>query len=176
MADLKRQLSLRVERVAYSLLGSPNKYLSNNHTLRWGENGKIVMKITGSKAGIWHDFSNDSGGDLFTLQREKNCDFVQAKKYFQDMVGIPRISEDKATWLKDLAADQFYQKAKTQGQKEQYVEEAKIKYAQDLYDKSNSLKYSTPDNIARKYLSEHRGIEIILTKYHLSQSLRTSMI
>ncbi len=46
------------------------------------------MKINGSKAGIWHDFSTGEGGDLFTLvQREKNCDFVEAKKYLQVMVG-----------------------------------------------------------------------------------------
>ncbi|WP_325100671.1 toprim domain-containing protein [Rickettsia tamurae] len=177
MTDLKRQLSLRAERVAYSLLGSPNKYLSNNHTLRWGENGKIVMKITGSKAGIWHDFSNDTGGDLFTLvQREKNCNFMQAKEYLQDMVGMVNNYQNKATWLKDLAADEFYQKAKTHDQKEQYVEEAKIKYAQDLYDKSNSIKYSLPNNITRKYLSEHRSIETILTKYQLRQDLRTNMM
>ncbi|WP_037213756.1 AAA family ATPase [Rickettsia tamurae] len=177
MTDLKRQLFLRVERVAYSLLGSPNKYLSNNHTLRWGENGKIVMKITGSKAGIWHDFSNDTGGDLFTLvQRENNCSFIQAKEYLQDMVGMVNNYQNKATWLKDLAADEFYQKAKTHDQKEQYVEEAKIKYAQDLYDKSNSIKYSPPNNITRKYLSEHRSIETILTKYQLRQDLRTNMM
>lgn len=174
MIDLKRQLSLRAERVAYSLLGLPNKYLSNNHTLRWGDTGKIVMKIIGSKAGIWHDFSNDTGGDLFTLvQREKNCNFMQAKEYLQDMVSMVNNYQNKATWLKDLAADEFYQKAKTQDQKQQYVKEAKIKYAQDLYDKSNSIKYSTPNNAARKYLSEHRVIETILTKYQLSNDLKT---
>ncbi len=177
MTDLKQQLSYRAERVAYSLLGSPNRYLSNNHTLRWGEHGKIVMKITGSKAGIWHDFSNDTGGDLFTLvQREKNCDFVKAKEYLQDMVGMSNYYQNKVTWLRDLDADRFYSQAKTQEQKEKYVELAKIQRANSLYDKSDSLKYSMPNNIARKYLIEHRGIETVLTKYQLSNDLSTSVM
>ncbi len=135
------------------------------------------MKITGSKAGIWHDFSNDTGGDLFTLvQREKNCDFIQAKNYLKDIIGMANNYQEKATWLKDQAADEFYQKAKSPEQKEKYIEAAKIKYAQDLYEKSDSIKYSPPNNVSRKYLSEHRSIETVLTKYQLSNYLRTSMM
>lgn len=177
MTDLKQQLSYRAERIAYSLLGLPNRYLSNNHTLRWGEHGKIVMKITGSKAGIWHDFSSGAGGDLFTLvQREKNCDFVQAKNYLKDMVGMPSSYKDKATWLRAIDSDRFYYQAKTREQKEQHVEMAKIQRANSLYDKSDSLKYSMPDNVARKYLIEHRGIETVLTKYQLSNDLSSSVM
>ncbi len=44
------------------------------------------------------------------------------------MVGMANNYQNKATWLKDLAADAFYQKTKTQDQKEQHIAEAKIKY------------------------------------------------
>ncbi|KJV76736.1 toprim domain protein [Rickettsia hoogstraalii str. RCCE3] len=131
------------------------------------------MRIGGSKAGIWHDFSTGEGGDLFTLvQREKNCDFVEAKKYLQDMVGISNNSK----LLEDKIKEQFDQKVKNQDQQAKYAEISKIKRAEELYEKSDSIIYMTPNNIAKRYLSEHRGIKEVLTRYQLSNDLRTNMM
>ncbi|QWB86753.1 RecBCD enzyme subunit RecD [Rickettsia parkeri] len=168
---LKQRLAFKAEEIGRNLLGSP-KHLSNNQLLRWGQDGKIVMKINGSKAGIWYDFSKEEGGDLFTLvQREKNCDFVEAKKYLQDMVAM---STNKSKDLVVNLAANKNQQIKTQTEQESEI--AKIKRAIGLYEKSDSIKYSMPNNVAKRYLSEHRGIEKILTGYQLSNDLRTDMM
>ena len=171
--ELKQRLSFKAEEIGRNLLGSPNKHLSNSQVLRWEKDGKIAMKIYGSKAGICYDFSKGEGGDLFTLvQREKNCDFVEAKKYLQDMVGISNNSK----LLEDKIKEQFDQKVKNQDQQAKYAEISKIKRAEELYEKSDSIIYMMPNNVAKKYLSEHRGIEKILTGYQLSRDLRTNMM
>ncbi|KJV89281.1 toprim domain protein [Rickettsia bellii str. RML An4] len=169
---LKQRLAFKAEEIGRNLLGSPNKHLSNNQLLRWGQDGKIVMKINGSKAGIWYDFSKEEGGDLLTLvQREKNCNFVEAKKYLQDMVAM---STNKSKDLVVNLSANKNQQIKTTTEQESEI--AKIKRAEILYEKSDSIKYSMPNNVAKRYLSEHRGIEKILTKYQLSFDLRTNMM
>ncbi|WP_410528070.1 toprim domain-containing protein [Rickettsia tamurae] len=170
--ELKQRLSFKAEEIGRNLLGSPNKHLSNSQLLRWEKDGKIAMKINGSKVGIWYDFSKEEGGDLFTLvQREKNCDFVEAKKYLQDMVSIStKVDEALAV---NLSTNK---KRQIKTQTEQESEMAKIKRAEILYEKSDSIKYSMPNNVATRYLSEHRGIEKILTGYQLSNDLRTNMM
>jgi Ti-type conjugative transfer relaxase TraA len=115
---LKQLLSFKAEDIAHSLLGRPNELLSNNYILRWEKDGKIAMKIKGSKAGIWYDFSKGEGGDLFTLvQRERKCNFVEAKKYLQEMVGMATVN--KQDMLADLVSDKSYRQDKTQNQHEQ---------------------------------------------------------
>ncbi|ABV84883.1 AAA family ATPase [Rickettsia massiliae] len=171
--ELKQRLSFKAEEIGRNLLGSPNKHLSNSQVLRWEKDGKIVMRIGGSKAGRWYDFSKGEGGDLFTLvQREKNCDFVEAKKYLQNMVGVSNNSK----LLEDKIKEQFDQKVKNQDQQAKYTEISKIKRAISLYEKSDSIIYMTPNNIAKRYLSEHRGIKKILTGYQLNNDLRTNMM
>ncbi|AFC74902.1 AAA family ATPase [Rickettsia parkeri] len=170
--ELKQRVSFKAEEIGRNLLGSPNKHLSNSQLLRWDQDGKIAMKINGSKAGIWYDFSKGEGGDLFTLvQREKNCDFVEAKKYLQDMVSMStKVDEALAV---NLSTNK---KRQIKTQTEQEAEIAKIKMAEMLYEKSEDLKYVMPNNVATRYLSEHRGIQDVLTKYQLSFDLRTNMM
>lgn len=62
--ELRHMLKFKVESIAGDLLGEPNKRLSNGRELRYGEHGKIAVRIRGEKAGMWHDFSNDKGGRL----------------------------------------------------------------------------------------------------------------
>ena len=159
MLELKQRLSFKVAEIGINLLGSPNKHLSNSQLLRWEQDGKIVMKINGSKAGIWHDFSTGDGGDLFTLvQREKKCDFVEAKKYLQDMFAM---SIHKSKNLAANLAVNKNQQIKTTT--EQDAEIVKIKKAEILYEKSDTLKYVMPNHVVKRYLSEHRGIKEVLT-------------
>jgi|GEM_PF-5259193 len=167
--ELKQRLSLKAEEIGRNLLGSPNKHLSNSQLLRWEVDGRVAMKINGSKAGIWYDFSKSEGGDLFTLvQREKNCDFVEAKKYLQDMVGMSN-SKDLPT---NLTVNKNKQ-VKTNDQKEQDAEITKIKKAEMLYEKSNSVLYSLRNDPARTYLTKHRGITKVLERFKLSMDIRT---
>ncbi len=170
--ELKQKLSFKAAEIGVNLLGSPNKHLSNSQLLRWEKDGKIAMKINGNKAGIWHDFSTGDGGDLFTLvQREKNCDFVEAKKYLQDMVAMStNESKDIAV---NLAANKN-QPIKTPTKQDDEI--VKIKKAEILYEKSDALKYVMPNHVVKRYLSEHRGIKAVLTRYQLSDALRTNMM
>ncbi len=172
---LKQLLSFKAEDIAHSLLGRPNELLSNNYILRWEKDGKIAMKIKGGKAGIWYDFSKGEGGDLFTLvQRERKCNFVETKKYLQEMVGMPTVN--KQDMLADLVADKSYRQDKTQNQQEQDKEAAKIKRAEGLHEKSSSILHSTNNNVARQYLGKHRGIKAVLEKFQLSGDLKINMM
>ncbi|ABV73475.1 Conjugal transfer protein TraA [Rickettsia canadensis str. McKiel] len=131
------------------------------------------MKINGNKAGIWHDFSTGNGGDLFTLvQRETNCDFVEAKKYLQDMVGISSTNKSKDIAV-NLAANKNQQIKTPAAQGDKIV---KIKRAEILYEKSDALKYVMPSHVAKRYLSEHCEIKEVLTRYQLSFDLSTNMM
>ncbi|MCC8399436.1 MAG: toprim domain-containing protein [Rickettsia endosymbiont of Platyusa sonomae] len=173
MTNLKQQLLLRAAEIGVSLLGEPNKHLSSRDTLRWEKDGKITMKIVGNKAGTWYDFSEGKGGDLFALvQKKKNCNFVQAKEYLQDMIGIP--NKDKAAL--DIELDKFYKHTIEQEQKAKDVEFAKLKFVQSQYENSATVKYSIPEHVARTYLSEHRGIKTVLTNDQISPDIKTIMM
>ncbi|AFC70039.1 conjugal transfer protein TraA [Rickettsia amblyommatis str. GAT-30V] len=67
-------------------------------------------------------------------------------------------------------------KRQIQTQTEQESEIVKMKRAEILYEKSDALKYVMSNNVAKRYLSEHRGIQEALTKYQLSFDLRTNMM
>lgn len=170
MTDLKQRVAFRAELIAHSLLSKPNGYFSDKHTLRWGENGKMAMKISGKKAGIWYDFSAGKGGDLFALvQQEKNCDFVQAKEYLKAMVGMS--TYQPLASVKDMQADKFYQKAKQQNQNDKSLDTAKIKRAQDLYEKVTSGKFALASSPVIKYLSQHRGLQEICAEHKLCNDI-----
>src|SRR5688572_11629721 len=69
IADLKRALTARVEDVTAYLL--PNGKRDRNE---WrvgsvdGEEGQSLgVHLAGAKAGVWHDFAADEGGDLIDL-------------------------------------------------------------------------------------------------------------
>ena len=87
--ELRHHLKFKSEIVARDLLGEPNKRLSNGRELRYGEHGKIAVCIIGEKAGMWHDFSSDKGGDLFDLvQHVRGGEFKTAAEYLRGLVGM----------------------------------------------------------------------------------------
>lgn len=172
MAELKRAMGNGAELIACSLLGEPNRHLSNKATLRFGETGKIAVGISGSKSGAWYDFSEATGGDLIALvARERNCDFKGAKEYIGGVVGVSR---SNVSYIHSMDADQRYKESISQDQKEKNVEASKIKRAQDLYMKAQTLATVTNDHIAKRYLTEHRGIERVLNEGHLSSDLQST--
>ena len=99
VARIRKSLQLQAERVTLDLLGEPNTALSTANTLRFGSHGKMVVEIRGSKAGIWHDFIEDRGGDLLGLiAKEKDLDFQDvlnfAKQY--DLNDLPSTLGEKS--------------------------------------------------------------------------------
>ncbi len=54
-----------------SLIGPPNPRGSNKSSLRWHDDGKLLLNLAGRKRGTWHNFSTAEHGDV--------CDFVQAE-------------------------------------------------------------------------------------------------
>jgi len=74
--QLRNADRFKAEQIARDLLGEPNKKLSDGRTLRFGEHGKIAVRISGERMGTWYDFSNSTGEDIFALVQEKQaCDF-----------------------------------------------------------------------------------------------------
>jgi putative DNA primase/helicase len=74
---LRAELTARAENAAQSLLGQPTG--RSRGALRFGRKGSVEVIVSGSKAGLWHDYENQIGGDLFDLiEREHRCDFRRA--------------------------------------------------------------------------------------------------
>ena len=164
---LRSKMSLGAEFIAKNLLGEPNKHLSNGKTLRFGESGKLALQISGSKSGIWYDFSESKGGDLFELvSRERNCSFTEAKDYIKSVIGIP----NNITYLRSQDTDALYKQRQAEDQKQKTADTNKIQKATQLYNKAQPL---GADSIAARYLKNHRKIQNI-NNSSCSPDLKTS--
>ena len=53
--------------VARALLGDPNPKLSTAAELRYGEHGRLSVRLAGERAGQWHDFRDGRGGGVLDL-------------------------------------------------------------------------------------------------------------
>ena len=74
--------------VISSLLGEPNRRLSNNRELRWHGKGSFVLHLTGKYAGCWYDHANQTGGDIISfIQAEHCCSIGQAIQIGLALVG-----------------------------------------------------------------------------------------
>jgi len=149
--QLKSELRFKAEAITRDLLGDPNKRLSNGRELRYGDHGKLAVCISGEKAGTWHDFRRGEGGDLFHLVQEtRKTSFKEAADYLRSSVGMSNSSSFKPNL--QLVHDH----ANSDSTKE-YIQEkdAKIRYANKLYDKSKPI---GDRSIASNYLKDHRSI------------------
>ncbi|MDC0864330.1 AAA family ATPase [Rickettsiaceae bacterium] len=149
--QLKSELRFKAEAITRDLLGDPNKRLSNGRELRYGDHGKLAVCISGEKAGTWHDFGRGEGGDLFHLVQEtRKTSFKEAADYLRSSVGMSNSSSFKPNL--QLVHDH----ANSDSTKEYIQEkEAKIRYANKLYDKSKPV---SERSIASNYLKDHRSI------------------
>ena len=153
---LRGELRFNAESVALDLLGKSNSKLSTRTILKYGSKGSLAIRISGSKAGTWYDFEKGEGGDLFDLvQQEKRCDFKEAVEYISDRVGLSRNRSSNIVHLYNIS-DRYIEQEKEQV-KEQAIEKAKIKKAQDLYARSKVI---TSSSVAAKYLTTTRKIDI----------------
>lgn len=78
-----------IREFAISLLGNPNKDLSNNMQLRFNSKGSMAVTIQGSKQGLWYDHEVGKGGNLLHLiQYIKKCNFKESLEYAAKYLGI----------------------------------------------------------------------------------------
>ena len=66
-SELAARLNERVADLARTLLGEPNRSLSNRSQLRFGNKGSIAVEIDGAERGRWYDHENGVGGDGLNL-------------------------------------------------------------------------------------------------------------
>ncbi len=86
--ELRQATRFKADQIARDLLGEPNKKLSNGRELKFGDTGKITVRISGEKAGTWYDFAEGKGGDLFDLAQHKlGGDFKMSAEYLRWVVG-----------------------------------------------------------------------------------------
>src|SRR5262245_25624363 len=85
MDRMRAELTARAENAARSLLGQPTG--RSRGALRFGRKGSVEVIASGPKAGLWHDYENQIGGDLFDLiKREHRCGFGRALEIASEIV------------------------------------------------------------------------------------------
>jgi Ti-type conjugative transfer relaxase TraA len=89
---IRYELKFKAESLAIDLLGEPNKHISTKAQLRFGQQGKMAVDISGKRCGMWIDFAQGSGGDLLELiMREKGVDFKGALTYAQSYTSTTKV-------------------------------------------------------------------------------------
>ena len=152
--ELRYHLKFKSEIVARDLLGEPNKRLSNGRELRYGEHGKIVVAICGEKAGYWHDFSSDKGGDFFDLvQHVRGGEFKTAVEYLRGIVGME--STGNLRLVHDHNNSNEYADRLKAKKLEEKIEQQKVKVTSDLLLRAKAINHK---NVAYRYLREQRNI------------------
>ena len=53
--------------VAFALLGDPNPRMSTAAELRYGEHGRLSVRLAGERAGQWYDFRDGRGRGVLDL-------------------------------------------------------------------------------------------------------------
>lgn len=164
---LKEQMQLSSEVIATSLMGEPNKKLTNSSTYRYGDKGSLAITITGEKAGTWYDFEKGKGGDLISLvSRQKACDFKQSVEYVKEIIGNHR--QSSLQLVSDHDVSNKYIDHLSQEKRDQAARAAKARITQDLYNRSKDI---GKGSVAARYLDEARGINC-----DLSADIKTTSI
>ena len=131
---------------ATNWLGQPQKVMSNE--ARWGKKGSLVVKLSGEKAGYWHDFESGKGGkNLLSLYTERfNRDFKTA---INELSNALYIDPNNKLFAKTATIS-----AKQSSTKVTTLDFKKIKYINKVYDSGVAI-FGT---LAEKYLREFRCI------------------
>lgn len=164
---LRREAGICAERIARDLLGDPNLKLSNGRELRYGDTGKMAIRISGERSGTWYDFARGEGGDIFDLVKDvKACDFKTAADYLRGMLGIERElgtggkrPNSNLGLVDNLEVSNEYEKHV----KDRLAQDRENLQKQVVVDKLvQRSKDITEGSIAFKYLTETRGINCSL--------------
>ena len=88
-ADIAARLGEAIEALAIDLLGRPDH--RNHRELRWGENGRRRVTISGPHRGSFRDFAaDDHGGDALDLIRNaRGCSTAEALAWGRAWLGDP---------------------------------------------------------------------------------------
>jgi len=167
--QLRNEVRFSSERIARNLLGEPNSKLSNGKTLRFGESGKIVVRINGERSGTWYDFSANKGGDIFSLvQEQRGCDFKEAAEYLKQVVGIETEGRAHLRLVEDYRSSDKI----TQQLKSIQASEKELQAKEMLVSKLEARAKPIGDkSVAHRYLTKIRGIEC-----ELSEDIKTAGI
>ena len=167
---LRKEACFKAESIAIDLLGAPNKKLSNGKELRFGDSGKIAVRISGNRAGTWYDFSESKGGDIFDLvQDRQGCDFKGAADYLKQSLGIRSdINSSHLQLVHDQRNSDLTEKYIKDKQAEQRASEQKQTQVNKLVQRSKDI---TETSIAFRYLANTRGISC-----NLGNDIKTARI
>ena len=155
--QLRNAVRFKTEQIARDLLGEPNKKLSDGRTLRFGEHGKIAVRISGERMGTWYDFSSSTGGDIFALVQEKQaCDFKAAAEYLRRECGMQNLGAAGSLKLvHDHNNSDLTEKYIKERQAEDRAAKAKQVLVKKLYDQAKNI---GDRSVAHRYLTQRRGI------------------
>lgn len=138
--------------VVERMLGEPNRQLSNKTTWRYGKKGSFAVTVSGSKAGLWHDFEKGENGNLFQLISKTAClSFKDTLAMAAELTGIQHRPLDP------IHAIQLKSKSISQGINIPSPEDQKaMAYAASIIKKSQPIE----GTLAQMYLQKHRGITL----------------
>lgn len=147
--EIIEQLNTKVLQYATNWLGRPKKISGSE--ARWGNKGSLVVKLSGTEAGYWHDFERGKGGkNLLSLYMDcTNLEFKDAIKQLSNELNLGTINKlfVKQPERSNLTANiSQLQTAK--------IDLKKISYALKIYDSGISIN----GTLAEKYLRDFRGI------------------
>ena len=166
---LKSEIQFKAEAITRGLLGDPNRKLSNGKELRYGEDGKLAVRISGERSGTWYDFSQGKGGDMFSLvQHTKGSDFKEAAEYLRSSVGMTSSVRPNLQLVYDHESRDNFTDAYKAKKAQEAEDRQKIKYTHDLHARSKEI---TSKNVAHRYLTIERGITC-----NLSADIKTAGI
>ena len=145
-SHVEAELKKDIKGFAMHLLGEPDLKVSTARELIFRKDGKVAVNL---EKGIWKDFKNDDGGNLFKLiQRERGGDFKDALAYAASYLGIQKGTPGQITKVEKKVED------RVDPIKQDTEKAAKIKKVQSLYQHSMPV----AGTLAERYLRAHRAI------------------
>jgi len=121
--------------------GEPNRKLSNSRELRYGDNGKLTVKIRGERSGSWYDFSREKGVDMFSLARDvRGGSFKDAAEYLRQSVGMGSSASIGVKSLVDETKEKYRLEAlKEEKMEQEKQDKLKLAYVDKLYARGKDI-------------------------------------
>lgn len=142
--DIKPILRQRMEELAISLLGEPNKSLSNKTQLRFGKNGSLTVNLEKAQ---WFSHETGKGGNPF--------DLIKHELNFSDFKDVLEYAKKFVNYTPDMQYIAVKPKPTEQINLEDEKRQEKMKALGDkLYQQSVPIK----GTLGEKYLAEFRGL------------------
>ena len=145
-ADIKPLLDARIEELALTLLGEPNKRLSNRSQLRFGTKGSLNVNL---RTGQWYSHETGTGGGAFELIKHE-----LGMTNFKDVIDY---AKRFANYEPELKAAPIKPKMGSSQQRDAEDNAYKLKmkrYAQSLYADSKPL----AGTLGERYLKSQRRL------------------